>query len=96
LLGPERGVLRRSGYDFGTVVEKVSLLLPLEKDYLTGKGRQKEWGRGKDLIGYWSAVEWGVSKVDLARQLELTPSAVGYAVQRGEKIAKYLGYQMTT
>jgi len=88
--------LRGLGYDFETVVEKVSLILQLEKDYLIGKGRQKDRVSGKDLICYWSVVEWGVSKGDLARKLELTPSAVGYAVQRGEKMAKELGYKLTT
>jgi len=34
--------------------------------------------------------------VDLARKFDMTPAAVGYAVQRGEKIAKEEGYQLET
>jgi putative transposase len=72
--------LRGLGYKFETVVERVSWLLQLGEEYLTGKGRQKDRVKGKDLICYWSAVDLGMSKVDLARKLELTPSAVSYAV----------------
>jgi len=39
-------------------------------------------------------VELGMSMVDLARKFVITPAAVSYAVQRGEKIAKERGYQL--
>jgi transcriptional regulator CtsR len=32
--------------------------------------------------------------VDLARKFDMTPAAVSYAVQRGEKVAKERGYQL--
>jgi len=32
--------------------------------------------------------------VDLARKLDMTPAAVSYAVQRGEKMAKKQGYRL--
>jgi hypothetical protein len=32
--------------------------------------------------------------VDLARRFDITPAAVSYAVQRGEKMAKEKGYQL--
>ena len=38
----------------------------------------------------------GMSQVDLARKLGLTPSAVSYAVQRGEKMARELNLQLIT
>jgi hypothetical protein len=41
-------------------------------------------------------VELGTPMVDLARKFEMTPAAVSYAVQRGEKTAKEEGYQLET
>ncbi len=68
----------------------------MEKDYITGRGRQKERVRARDLVCYWGVVDLGMSKVDLARKFDITPAAVSYAVQRGEKMAKERGYQLET
>jgi len=38
--------------------------------------------------------ELGISCTDLAKQLEMTQPGVGYAVNRGEKIAKENKYQL--
>ena len=46
------------------------------------------------ICSYWSVVELGVPGVDLARKLDMTPGAVSYAVQRGEKMAEERGYQL--
>ena len=62
--------------------------------YITGRGRQKD--RVRDLLFYWTMVELGMPMVDLARKFDITPAAVSYAVQRGEKMAKERGYQLET
>ena len=66
------------------------------KDYITGRGRQKEQVRARDLLFYWTVVELGMPMLDLARRFDITPAAVSYAVQRGEKMAKEWGYQLET
>jgi len=86
--------LKSLGYDFEKVVERISLLFQVEKEYITGKGRQKDRVRARDLLCYWTVVELGMPMVDLARKCDITPAAVSYAVQRGEKIAKEQGYQL--
>ena len=63
-------------------------------DGITGRGRQKDRVRARDLLSYWAAIELGVPMVDLARRFDMTPSAVSYALQRGEKIAKEGSYQL--
>ena len=88
--------LKGLGYDFERVIERVSELFHLDKDYITGKGRQQDRVMARDLLCYWATVELGMSMVDLARKLELTPAAVSYAVQRGEKMAKGKDYQLET
>lgn len=86
--------LKSLGYDFEKVLRRVSTLFDLEKGYITGKGRQRDRVRARDLLCYWTVVELGMSMVDLARKFDLTPAAVSNAVQRGEKMAK--DYQLET
>ena len=86
--------LRSLGYDFEKTLERVSSLFDLEKDYITGRGRQKGRVEARDLLCYWSAMAVGIPMVDLAKELDMTISAVSYAVQRGEKIAKEKGCQL--
>jgi len=66
------------------------------KDHITGRGRQKDRVRARDLLCYWTVVELGMPMVDLARKFDITPAAVSYAVQRGEKVAKERDYQLET
>jgi len=86
--------LRSLGYDFEKILERVSSLLDLEKDYITRRGRQKDRVEARDLLCYWSTMAVGIPMVDLAKKLDMTISAVSYAVQRGEKIAKEKGCQL--
>ena len=86
--------LKSLGYDFQKVVERISLLFQVEKDYITGRGRQKDRVQARDLLCYWTVVECGMPMVDVARKFDMTPAAVSYAVQRGEKMAKERGYQL--
>ena len=88
--------LKGLGYDFEKVVERVSILFQVEKDYITGRGRQNDRVRARDLLFYWTVVELGMPMVDLARKFDITPAAVSYAVQRGEKMTKERGYQLET
>ncbi|MBW2139250.1 MAG: hypothetical protein JRH06_17085 [Deltaproteobacteria bacterium] len=86
--------LKSLGYDFERVAERVSELFHLEKEYITGRGRQRERVKARDLLCYWAAVDLGMSMVDLARRFDITPGAVSYAVQRGERIAREGGYHL--
>ena len=70
------------GYDFEKVVERVSSIFQVDKNYITGRGRQKDRVRAKDLLCYWAAIELGIPMVDLARKFDMTPSAVSFAFQR--------------
>lgn len=86
--------LKSLGYDFERVVERVSVLFQVEKDYIIRKGRQKNRVRARDLLCYWAVIELGIPMVNLARKFDIMPSAVNYAVQRGERMAKEGGYQL--
>ncbi len=66
--------LKSMGYDFERIVKRISELFQLEKEYITGKGRQQDRVMARDLLCYWAAIELGMSMVDLARRLDLTPN----------------------
>jgi len=84
--------LKSLGYDFERVVDKVSLIFDLEKDYITGRGRQKDRVEARDLVCYWCVIDLGMSMADLSKRFGLTLAAVSYAVRRGEEVAKEGGY----
>ena len=83
--------LKSRGINFEKVAERVSSLFDLEKDYITGRGRQRDRVRARDLLCYWCAIELRIPMADLSKRLDMTLAAVSYAVKRGEKIAKEAG-----
>ncbi|MEW6615890.1 MAG: transposase [Thermodesulfobacteriota bacterium] len=86
--------LKQLGYDFEKVVERVCDLFQMEKEFITQRGNQRDRVKARDLVCYWSVIELGISMVDVARRLDITPAAVSYSVQRGERMAKREGYQL--
>ncbi|MFZ3045169.1 MAG: helix-turn-helix domain-containing protein, partial [Desulfatirhabdiaceae bacterium] len=86
--------LRAMGYDFEKILERTCNLFRVEKDYVLGKGRQKDRVMARDLICYWAVAELGMTMVDVARKFDVTPSAVSYSVRRGEKMAKKENFQL--
>ena len=46
------------------------------------------------LYCYWAVVELGYPLEDLARLFVMTGQGVGYAVRRGERIAKEINYSL--
>ena len=83
--------LKSRGFNFEKVAERVSSLFDLEKDYITGRGRQRNRVLARDLLCYWCAIELRIPMADLSKRLDMTLAAVSYAVKRGEKIAKEAG-----
>ena len=86
--------LKGLGYDFEKVVDRVCTIFQMEKEFITARGKQRDRVRARDLLCYWAVVDLGMTMVDVARRLDITPSAVSYSVQRGEKTAKEGDYQL--
>ena len=75
--------LKSRGFNFEKVADRVSSLFDLEKDYITGRGRQRDRVRPRDMLCYWCAIELGIPMADLAKRLDMTLAAVSYAVKKG-------------
>ena len=91
----ERGYkLKKLGYDLKKIGQMVSAIYDLKIEEIYSKGRRKVQVEARDLLCYWSVRELGISCTDLAKQLGMSQPGVGYAVNRGEKIAKEHKYQL--
>lgn len=86
--------LKRQGYDAERIIKKVAEIYDMDPREFLSKGKQKMKVRARSLFCYWAVKELGMSIRELARQLELSPPAVGYSVERGEIIARQWGYRL--
>jgi REP element-mobilizing transposase RayT len=86
--------LKRLGYDAGKVAKKVGNIFKMEPRDFLSKGKQPLRVKARSLYCFWAAKELGISLRELSRQLGLSPPAVGYAVERGEVIARENGYRL--
>jgi len=60
-------------------------LLNMGRDYVTGKGRQNDRVRARDLFCYWAMVELGEPMIDLARRFlhyAICYSAIQFNVEK--------------
>jgi chromosomal replication initiation ATPase DnaA len=86
--------LNALGYDLTKISQMVSRIYDIETEEIYSKGRRKVQVEARDLLCYWTVRELGISCTDLAKQLEMSQPGVGYAVNRGENIAKEHNYKL--
>ncbi len=72
----------------------MSKIFGIKKDEIFSSGRRKIQVEARDLMSYWAVRELGMSCTDVAKRLGMSQPGVGYAVCRGEKIAKERKYQL--
>jgi len=66
----------------------------MDPRYILSRGRQSRRVDARSLVCYWAVRELGMALTELARDLAMSPSAVSYAVGRGEGIATDNKYQL--
>ncbi|MBI4537624.1 MAG: transposase [candidate division NC10 bacterium] len=86
--------LQRQGVDFARVVARVAELCRMEPQEVMAKGRQPRKVTARSLLCFWAVRELDLPLTTLARRLHLSPSGIGYAVQRGEAIARANQYEL--
>lgn len=86
--------LKGLGYDLKRISERVSKIYGITEGEIYSKGRRKAQVEARDLMCYWAVRELGMSCTDVAKRLGMSQPGVGYAVGRGEKIAKKHEYQL--
>jgi len=86
--------LKRLGYDADRIAKRVAGIYDMDPDEIYSKGKQQKKVMARSLFCFWAVKELGMSLRELARQLEISPPAVGYSVERGEAIARENGYSL--
>jgi REP element-mobilizing transposase RayT len=88
--------LRRQGYDLERIGARVAKLYRMETHEILAKGRQRQRVQARSLLCFWAVRHFGIALTDIARRLDMSPPAIGYAVQRGEAIAKDRGLRISS
>lgn len=86
--------LKRLGYDFEHLEQRVAEIYEIDREELYLKGRQKTRAEARSLLFYWAVRELGLSGTSLAKRFEMSQPGVVYAVNKGEKIVKEKNYRL--
>lgn len=86
--------LKRLGYDADRIAASVGEIYQMDPRDFLSKGKQKRKVEARSLFCFWSVRELGKTLRDLARQLDMSPSAIGHSVEKGEVIARQNGYRL--
>jgi hypothetical protein len=78
----------RGGYDLNRIVNRVAGILEMQPHQILSRGRKSEEMVAGSLLCFRAARKLGLSLTELARQIEMTVAGIGYAVRRGEKVAR--------
>jgi putative transposase len=86
--------LKRLGYDANRIAERVASIYHMNPSDFLSPGKQPQKVKARSLFCFWAVRELGMTLRELAKQLGLSPPAVGYAVERGEAIARKNSYHL--
>lgn len=86
--------LKSKGYNLKRVEERVEQVLGVQGQEIYSKGRRKDQVEARSLFCYWAVRDLGLSNTSIARKLGMSQPAVGYAVRRGEELAKERGLSL--
>ena len=86
--------LRARGFSLTKVASRVAEVLGVEQEKVRAAGRHREIVQARSLLCYWAVRELGVTMISLSRRLDLSVTAIGKAVIRGEKLAKAKKYSL--
>ena len=87
--------LQSRGYDLKEVEQRVMETFEINRDEIYSKGRRRSQVEARSLLCYWAVRLLGLTATDLANRLSMTQPAIGYAVSRGEQLAKNMDYRLT-
>ena len=86
--------LKNRGYDLKKIADRAGEIYRMDPSYILSRGRQSRRVDARSLVCYWAVRELGMTLTELAKVPAMCPSAVSYAVKRGEIIAIDNKYQL--
>jgi chromosomal replication initiation ATPase DnaA len=75
-------------HDLKKVEDRVCELCTIGTEYIYSKSREKVKARARGLFRYRAVRELGMSNTEVGKKLGISQPAVGYALRRGEALAK--------
>jgi REP element-mobilizing transposase RayT len=79
--------LQAKGIGTNAVARRIAHLLNIDVKLVWSPGKNRLIVRARSLLCYWSVNELGMSMSSLARQLDLSVTAISQSVERGKRIA---------
>ena len=86
--------LEAEGYDFDTVVKRVSDIFNMKERRILTPGKQPDRVMARSVLAYWVVRELGISETSAGKQLSLSQPGASRAVQRGEQIIAQRGLSL--
>jgi len=81
-------------FDLDKITHRVGAIYGIDKQHIVSKGRQRPRVEAWSLLCYWAVRGLWMTLAELARLFVMSPSLIGYSVQRGETIAEENTYQL--
>ena len=67
-----------------TLIESVAEIFEIDSKILKGSGKQRTVSQARSIICYLAIHKMGISGVEIARKLKLSPSTVSKSAVRGQ------------
>ena len=80
--------LKAQGFDLQHLATKAAEIFQIESDKIYSTARQRLVVSARSLVCFWAVRELGLSLSEMARTFNMSVPGIGYAVARGERIAK--------
>jgi putative transposase len=87
-------VIRARGYDFEWLLNRVADMCGLPPKELVAGGKQRQRVMARSLICYWGTKEFGMSALEISKNLNIAPSTASECVTRGWKIVEEKGLKL--
>ncbi|OPY65608.1 MAG: Transposase IS200 like protein [Syntrophorhabdaceae bacterium PtaU1.Bin034] len=83
-----------AGMTLDALAMRIDEIYHIGLDALVRKNRRSHLVEARSLFCFWAVREAGFSAAVVAGFVGITPQGVGYAVERGEKVAREKGYEL--
>ena len=84
--------LKAEGMNVEKVAERVARVFAMKAGEVWSSGKNRKIVQGRSLLCYWAVKELGETMTSMARRLNISVTAVGKSVVRGDTLAKKNGY----
>ena len=86
--------LRAEGYDMDKLIGRVAEITQLTPEQILDNIRETKRVEARSLLCFWATDKLGITQIQLALLLNLTPSAISHAVRRGRIVAENNAYSI--